>query len=304
MYPMKLIPPTKDYIWGGEKLKTEYNITSASSRLAEAWILSVHPDGESVIENGKFSGKTLSGILSENKNFLGENSEGNLPIMFKFIDAKKDLSIQVHPDDDYAKKYEGDNGKTEAWFILDCDDDAEIIFGFNKTLSKEEFINAIEEENLESFANRVKVKKGDCFLIEAGTLHAICKGIVIGEVQQSSNVTYRVYDYGRTDDNGNKRELHIQKAIDVTRLEKCEKTSAGGKVSCKYFESEMIEIQGEYKSVADEKSFVSIVCTEEYGTIETNNTITEIKKGDSIFIPASFGEFKIKGNLTVIETRV
>ncbi len=304
MYPMKLIPPTKDYIWGGEKLKTEYNISGASSRLAEAWILSVHPDGESVVENGKFSGKTLSEVLSENKNFLGKNSGGNLPIMFKLIDAKKDLSIQVHPDDSYAKKYEGDNGKTEAWFILDCDDDAEIIFGFNKTLTKEEFAEAIEEEKLEGFANRIKVKKGDCFLIEAGTLHAICKGIVIGEVQQSSNVTYRVYDYGRTDDNGNKRELHIEKAIDVTKLEKCEKTSVGKKVSCKYFESEMIEIQGEYKSISDEKSFVSIVCTQAQGILEVQNTITEIKKGDSIFIPASLGEFKIKGNLTVIETRV
>jgi len=304
VYPMKLIPPTKDYIWGGEKFKTEYNISTDASRLAEAWVLSVHPDGESVISDGEFSGRTLTEVLEKNKSFLGTNCSDKLPIMFKLIDAKKDLSIQVHPDDNYAKEHENDNGKTEAWFILDCDEDAEIIFGFNKNLSKEEFVKAIEEENLEAYANRVKVKKGDCFLIEAGTLHAICKGIVIGEVQQSSNVTYRVYDYGRTDDNGNKRELHIEKAIDVTRLEKCEKTSVGKKVSCRYFESEMIEISGEYKNISDEKSFVSLVCTDGIGELETENGTTEIKKGDSIFIPANMGEFKINGNLTVIETRV
>ncbi len=301
---MKLISPTKDYIWGGEKLKTEYNISSDSSRLAEAWVLSVHPDGESIISGGEFSGKSLAEVIEKNKCFLGEKCSENLPIMFKLIDAKKDLSIQVHPDDNYARKYENDNGKTEAWFILDCDEGAEIIFGFNRDLSKSEFIKAIEEENLESYANRVKVKKGDCFLIEAGTLHAICKGIVIGEVQQSSNVTYRVYDYGRTDDSGNKRELHIEKAIDVTSLEKCKKAAVGKKVSCKYFSSEMIEIQGEYKNIADEKSFVSIVCTEGHGELVTGSGIMNIQKGESVFIPAGTGKFKISGNLTVIETRV
>ncbi len=303
MYPMKLIPETKDYIWGGKKLKTEYNISGDSENIAEAWVLSVHNDGKSVVANGEFQGKTLKEILEKNKSFIGENLS-EMSVMIKLIDAQKNLSIQVHPDDEYAKKIEGDNGKTEAWYILDCEPDAEIIFGFEKPLTKEEFVCAIKEEKLDKFYKKVKVKKGDCFLIEAGTLHAICKGIVIAEVQQSSNVTYRVYDYGRTDAKGNKRELHIEKAIDVTKLQPAENKAENSSAKCEYFDSRLFEIQDEYFFEVNKKSFAVILCTDGKGVLNYDGGKIEISKGECVFIPAGTGKLNLNGSLTVLETRV
>lgn len=303
MYPMKLIPETKDYLWGGTKLKTEYNIFGDSEKIAEAWVLSVHNDGKSVVANGEFQGKTLAEILEKNKNFIGENFD-KMTVMIKLIDAQNNLSIQVHPDDDYAQKIEADNGKTEAWYILDCESDAEIIFGFNSNLTKEEFINAIKEESLDKFYKKIKVKKGDCFLIESGTLHAICKGIVIAEVQQSSNVTYRVYDYGRCDANGNKRELHIEKAIDVTKLQPAENKASNGAAKCKYFDSRLFEVNGEYFFEVSKKSFAAILCTDGKGVLNYDNGKIEINKGECVYIPAGMGNLKLCGSLTILETRV
>ena len=218
MYILKLNPVFKDYLWGGTKLRDEYGFKSSLDKLAEGWMLSCHKDGENTVLNGEFEGKTLTEVVKIHPEYLGKN--GNqfeyFPILIKLIDAKNDLSVQVHPDNEYAMRVENEYGKTECWYILDCDDDAELIYGFNRTISSDEFKERIADNTFLETVNKVKVKKGDLFLIEAGTLHAIGKGILLAEIQQNSNTTYRVYDYGRLGADGKPRELHVEKAIDVT----------------------------------------------------------------------------------------
>ncbi len=316
---LKLTPPTKDYIWGGTRLSKEYGILSFDDRQAEAWMLSCHEAGQCVIENGDFKERTLSDVLAnEGKNYLGTNCErfSSFPILIKLIDALDNLSVQVHPDDEYAMRVEGEFGKTEAWYIVDCDDDAEIIYGFKKDIDKETFRKSIEENTLLDYVNRVKVKKGDIFFIEAGTLHAICKGILLAEVQQNSNTTYRVYDYGRLQ-NGKPRELHVEKALDVTSTKAID---ASGKpqgekekkdgyyetllTSCELFTVKRLDIEEKAKLCAGKESFVSLVALEGNGVVMHDDTCVTLYKGDSLFIPAGFGEFEILGEVTVLETRV
>ncbi len=316
---LKLTPPTKDYIWGGTRLSKEYGILSFEDRQAEAWMLSCHEAGHCVIENGPFKGRTLSDVLSaEGKGYLGKNCERfeSFPILIKLIDALDNLSVQVHPDDAYALKNEGEYGKTEAWYIVDCDEDAEIIYGFKKDIDGDTFRKSIEENTLLEYVNRVKVKKGDIFFIEAGTLHAICKGILLAEVQQNSNTTYRVYDYGRLQ-NGKPRELHIEKALDVTstkaidasgkpqgETEKKDGYSETLLTSCDLFTVKRLDVEERAKLCADESSFVSLVALEGNGVVMYADSCVTLYKGDSLFVPAGLGEFEILGEVTVLETRV
>ncbi len=316
---LKLNPAVKDYIWGGTRLSKEFDIVSFTDRQAEAWMLSCHEAGECVIENTEFRGRTLSDVLeNEGRAYLGKNCEKfeSFPILIKLIDALDNLSVQVHPDDEYALKNEGEYGKTEAWYIVDCDEGAEIIYGFKKDVTKEEFRKSIEENTLLEYVNRVKVKKGDIFFIEAGTLHAICKGILLAEVQQNSNTTYRVYDYGRLQ-NGKPRELHIEKAIDVTTTKAI---NADGKplkapeqhegwsetllCSCELFTMKRLEVEERAVVVADESSFVSLVAVEGNGVVMRGDSCITLYKGESLFIPAGMGEVEILGAVTVIESRV
>ena len=316
---LKLSPTIKDYIWGGTRLSREFEIVSFTDRQAEAWVLSCHGDGECTIENTDFKGRTLSDVLSnEGKDYLGTNCEKyeNFPILIKLIDAKDNLSVQVHPDDEYALRVEGEYGKTEAWYIMDCDDDAEIIYGFKSDITKEEFRKSIEENTLTDYVNRVKVKKGDIFFIEAGTLHAICKGILLAEVQQNSNTTYRVYDYGRLQ-NGKPRELHVEKALDVTSTKALD---ASGKpmgetiqkdgysetllTKCGIFSMKRLDIVEKAEVIADEKSFVSLVALDGNGVVMHEDTCVTLYKGESLFIPAGFGKVEILGGVTVLESRV
>lgn len=316
---LKLTPAIKDYIWGGTRLSKEFDMVSFTDRQAEAWVLSCHEAGHSIVENGEDKGKTLAEVIAEKgKTCLGTNCEkfSFFPILIKLIDARDNLSVQVHPDDDYAMRVEGEYGKTEAWYIMDCDDDAEIIYGFKKDITKEEFRKSIEENKLLDYVNRVKVKKGDIFFIEAGTLHAICKGILLAEVQQNSNTTYRVYDYGRLQ-NGKPRELHVEKALDVTSTKAID---ASGKPmgetvkkdgysetllsSCELFTMKRLDIEEKATVTADSTSFVSLVCLEGNGVVMHGDTCVTLYKGESLFIPASYGEVEILGNLTVLESRV
>lgn len=316
---LKLTPAIKDYIWGGTRLSKEFDMVTFTDKQAEAWVLSCHSAGESIIENGEFQGRSLSDVLkNEGKGYLGTNCEKfkDFPILIKLIDAKDNLSVQVHPDDEYAMRVEGEYGKTEAWYIVDCDDDAEIIYGFKKDITKEEFRKSIEENTLLDYVNRVKVKKGDIFFIEAGTLHAICKGILLAEVQQNSNTTYRVYDYGRLQ-NGKPRELHIDKAVDVTSTKAldCSGAPMGKKINkdgysetlltkCDLFTVKRLEITEKAVITADETSFVSLVCLDGNGVVMHGDSCVTLYKGESLFVPANFGEFEILGDLTVIESRV
>ncbi len=312
---LKLNPVFKDYLWGGTKLRDEYGFKSNLEKLAEGWMLSCHKDGENTILNGEFSGKTLTDVVNAHPDFLGENGKKfeYFPILIKIIDAKNDLSVQVHPDNEYAMRVENEYGKTECWYILDCEEDAELIYGFNRTISSEEFKEKIADNTFLEAVNKVRVKKGDLFFIEAGTLHAIGKGILLAEIQQNSNTTYRVYDYGRLGADGKPRDLHVAKAIDVTNctpptrstnpegeLVVCDGYSRQLLTKCDLFNVEKVSVNNEFIYNADEKSFVSILVTDGNGFIDT----IEIKKGDSLFIPANYGTFKISGNLEIIVTRV
>lgn len=315
MYILKLNPVFKDYIWGGTKLRDEYGFKSDLTKLAEGWMLSCHKDGENTVENGEFANQTLSEVLKNNPNFLGKNGKKfeYFPILIKLIDAKDDLSVQVHPDNDYAMRVENEYGKTECWYILDCDEDAELIYGFNREITSEEFKSRIADNTFLEAVNKVKVKKGDLFFIEAGTLHAIGKGILLAEIQQNSNTTYRVYDYGRLGTDGKPRDLHIEKAIDVTNctpparstkpegeLEVFDSYSQQLLAKCDLFNVEKVSVKKSYTGNADDTSFVSVLVTDGSGTIDELN----INKGDSLFIPADYGDFTVKGNLEIIITRV
>lgn len=319
MEMVKLSPFVADNIWGGTRLITEYGIKTDKDPAAEAWVLSCHPAGPSTVLNGEFEGKTLQEVYLADKSICGTKGEKYefFPLLIKFIDAKRDLSIQVHPDDEYAMRVEGEYGKTEAWYILDCEPDAELILGFNRNVTVEEFKKAAQSDEMMSICNRVKVKKGDVFFIESGTMHAICKGILLAEVQQNSNTTYRIYDYGRLGKDGKPRELHVDKAADVTNLcpptipdsssrelERFDNATRSKLTSCDLFTMYELSVDGEYSSVCDGQSFVSLLCLEGSATIECNGEALSAKKGESIFIPAGKGKFTINGNVKILETRL
>lgn len=319
MEMFKLTPFIADYIWGGSRLIDEYGIKTDKSPAAEAWVLSCHKAGPAVVTEGEYKGKTLQEIYESDKSICGTNGQKFefFPILIKLIDAKNNLSIQVHPDDEYAMRVEGEYGKTEAWYILDCDDDAELILGFNRDVSVEEFKEAAQSEKMLDIVNKVKVKKGDLFFIEAGTMHAICKGIMLAEVQQNSNTTYRIYDYGRLGADGKPRPLHVDKAADVTKLCPPEIPDASARkteefdgavrtelTACDLFKMYNLKISDSFESVADETSFVSLLCLEGSAEVECGEKTLSFKKGESIFIPASVGRFSVKGETEILETRV
>ena len=209
-YPLLLKPVVKDYLWGGTRLKTEFGFETDKEISAEGWMLSCHKDGTNTVKNGAYAGKPLDEVLR----LWGY--EEKFPILIKLIDAKDRLSVQVHPDNKYALENEGEYGKTEMWYVVDCEEGAQLIYGFNKKISRSEFEERIKNNTLDEVMNYVPVKKGDVFFIKAGTLHAIGKGILIAEIQQNSNTTYRVSDYGRLGADGKPRELHVKNAVDVT----------------------------------------------------------------------------------------
>ena len=314
---MKLIPTGKDYLWGGTRLREEYGKQIDLTPLAETWECSVHPDGPSYVANGIYKGQTLAEVLSAHPEYLGTKVEnGKLPVLVKFIDAKKDLSVQVHPDDAYAREHEGDNGKTEMWYVVDCEPGASLYFGVNRALTKEEFKKRIEDNTLTDVLYKADVKKGDVFFIQSGTIHAIGAGILICEIQQNSNTTYRVYDYGRRGADGKLRELHIDKAIDVSKLTPSDTSDKQGKpeeipggtkcalASCPYFTTEKYVVDGEVEIDVTGDSFASLVVTEGSGKVVGSENEVEFKPADSLFVPAGSGKIKINGHCTVVKTTV
>ena len=306
MYTLKLSPALKEIIWGGTKLKDEFGFETEGNNIAEAWVLSCHKDGASIVLNGELKGKSLEEALEIfGKDCLGENGKAfkYFPLLIKLIDAKADLSVQVHPNDEYANKVENEFGKTEMWYILDAEKDAFLYYGFKEPITKEDLKKRIEEGSLEEILNAVKVKKGDCFYIPSGTIHAIGKGILIAEIQQNSNTTYRVYDYNRKDKFGNLRPLHIKKALDCINLTKPNRQSFKDEnllADCKYFNVRRKSINKKAISFTDDKSFLSILCID--GEISFNG-IT-LKKGECAFVPANLGEFEISGFGEILESRV
>lgn len=316
---LSLYPTLKETIWGGRALIDDYGFETDGDNAAEAWLLSCHKDGPSFVIGGEYNGKTLAEVIeAEGREILGTNNKDirDFPVLIKIIDARDKLSVQVHPDDDYAYKYENENGKTEAWYVLKCDEGASLIYGVNHDMAREEFAAAIENGTLLEDVNVVPVKPGDVVFIPSGMLHAIGEGILLAEVQQSSNSTYRVFDYMRRDKNGNLRELHVKKAVDVMNLSVTDVNFAaegapektGGAVKtfltgCQYFKMTKVELDGAYTDTADETSFVSLLVLDGEGKITSADGEIALKKGSSIFIPAAKGEYTVSGKLEILETR-
>lgn len=317
---LKLLPVGKDYLWGGTRLRDEYGKKIDLTPLAETWECSVHPDGPSTVGNGKFRGRTLTEVLEEHSEYLGSKvQDGELPILAKFIDAKQDLSVQVHPDDEYARKYEHQNGKTEMWYVIDADEGAELIYGFRHKVTADILREAVETGNLDKHLQKAEVHKGDVFYVPAGTVHGIGAGILIAEIQESSNVTYRVYDYDRVDKKGKKRELHFDKAVqvmdmgialDVKQKPRMVKYYSGCSrellCRCKYFEAERIQVTKGFSFSVREESFQILMCLDGYGQVETMDA--ELKpvrfcKGETMFIPAGIGRCMVIGEAAVLKIR-
>lgn len=299
----KLKAPVKDYIWGGTKLREEYGKESNSEIIAESWELSCHHDGLSIIDGMDIP---LVEYLAKHPEAMGENCKkfDDFPVLIKLIDARDNLSIQVHPNEKYAQEHEGEHGKTEMWYIIDCEPDSSIIYGFKDKITKKEFRQAIEDNTLLDKVNVVPVHKGDVFMIKAGTLHAIGKGCLIAEIQQSSNVTYRVYDYNRG------RELHIDKALDVakrTPLPVPEQNHDRKSLArCRYFRVYRESISGDGILHRNEKSFTHVLILDGEGKIYSHyddvfNDNKDFRKGDSFFITAG-SKWHITGKCSIIYT--
>lgn len=320
MYPIKLTAALKDYLWGGTRLKEDFNKKSDLEKVAESWELSCHKDGNSVIANGEYRGLTLAEYIEKvGEDVLGEDCKAfdNFPILIKLIDAKDNLSVQVHPENEYALRVEGEYGKTEMWYVVDCDEGASLLYGFKKEISQDEFKQRIADNTLMDVINSVPVKKGDVFFIEAGTLHGIGKGILIAEIQQNSNTTYRIYDYGRVGADGKPRELHVDKAVDVTKLapptrdckpqgepEKCDGYVKTLLASCEYFTVHAMDIESKAELTVDNKSFASILCLSGDLKLTSANGDVEITKGESVFLQANYGDFKLEGTANIVYTTV
>ncbi len=310
---LKLKPAFKDNLWGGHRLVEEFNFDYDGEICAEAWVLSCHPDGPSIIAEGEYAGKTLKEYIdAEGFEVLGTNCRRfrDFPILVKFIDARDDLSIQVHPSNGYALRNEGQYGKTEMWYVLDAEPGAFLYQGFKKAISKEEYRERIENNTLLEVLNKVEVHKGDIVFIDSGTLHAIGKGIMVAEIQQNSNVTYRIYDYNRKDKNGKTRELHIDKALAVTNRVPPVKENTGFPhiADCDYFTVDRVNLDGisryRMQGTVTEKSFLSLLILDGEGTISSQGEKKSFRKGDSLLITAGSGDYQIEGKCDALMTTI
>ena len=318
--PMKLIAPLKDYLWGGTRLRDEYGKDTQLTKVAESWELACHKDGMSVIANGAAAGQTLADWLAE----AGAGALGTkaakfpyFPLLIKLIDAHDNLSVQVHPDDEYALRVEGEYGKTEMWYIVDAASGAELLYGFQHEITKEEFRRRIEDNRLLDVVRRVPVKKGDVFFIPAGTLHAIGKGILICEIQQNSNTTYRVYDYGRIGTDGRPRDLHIEKALEVTHLAPVTQHAtsappidiiAGAEVrllaACDFFTVYHLAVKGTCALYAGADSFQCLTVLDGSLMLHSNREELCVQRGASVFLPAGLGHYELSGDGALILSKI
>ena len=324
MYPLKFEPILKQTLWGGDKIIPFKHLNSDLKGVGESWEISGVEDNESVVANGPDKGLTLADMVRKyREELVGEANYarfGNkFPLLIKFIDAKQALSIQIHPDDEYALENENEYGKNEMWYVLDAEPGAYLYCGLSRASSKEEIEERIKNNTITEILNKIEVKKGDVVMVKAGTIHAIGAGIFICEIQQNSNCTYRMYDYDRRDKFGNPRELHVAKSLDVVNPVKYEKDNkcnvmlahnehymSKRLVQCKYFEVIKYEIEDEAKIPVDEASFLSVIVIDGEGTIMTDDNDKELKfkAGESFFINAGKRNVVVKGRSTCIITHV
>ncbi len=321
--PIKMKPVFKEAIWGGTTLKTKYNKEITSDKTSESWEIAAHKNGQSIAVGGAYDKKTLGEIADMLKEqFLGDyvikKYPDKFPLLVKFLDCNDKLSVQVHPDDAYAAINEnGELGKTEMWYILDAKPDAKLIYGFNRNVTKEEFRSAIENGTLDEILNYVPAKAGDCFFIQSRTLHALLDGLLVAEIQQNSDTTYRVYDHGRVDKNGKSRELHIDKSVDVTDtassvgnekvIEKAEKMDGGVKYSlcgCEYFETEKYEVESKMAFETNRQSFEMLIFYAGDAKIAYSGGEMMVREGDSVVIPAYLGGYCVEGKSRFLKSFV
>lgn len=320
--PFLLEPAAKDYLWGGSRLNDDFNLGVDISPFAEAWVCSTHPDGQSTTADGV----KLGDMIAAHPEYMGSHASsvanGEFPILIKLIDAKKDLSVQVHPSDEYARDHEnGSLGKSEFWYVLDAKKDSELIYGFKYDVSSDQIRSSIANGSIGDLLNRVPVHKNDLFYIESGTVHAIGAGCLIAEIQESSNLTYRLFDYDRVDKNGKKRELHIDKALDVAKLSSSATPRQPMRVlkykpgcaselltRCKYFQVERLLLNTEGRRLAEfqtgSNSFHALLVIDGCGNVswddEEQSGNLNFFKGDCIFVPADSVKMKLHGRAQIL----
>ena len=322
LYPLKFSPILKDKIWGGTKLKSLFDKAAETNKLGESWELSGYEGDESVVTNGALAGNNLAELIEI---YMGElvgdaiyDEYGlSFPLLFKLIDANENLSIQVHPGDEVAAERHNSYGKTEMWYVVDADPGAELIIGFTKDCTKDEYLDALDNDQVEDLLQKVPVKKGDVFFIPAGLVHAIGKGVVVAEIQQSSDITYRIYDYKRTDDQGNERELHTEQAVDVINFAASKNPKTVYNISvneitplveCEYFTTNILRFDAPVtRNYGTLDSFVAYMCLEGDFVIEYEGEKTTVNKGDTVLIPASIDEVGLipdSNQVTLLEVYV
>ena len=319
LYPIKFNPILKDKIWGGQKLKTLLNKESDLPNIGESWEISDVEGDTSIVSNGNLKGQSLKQLQETYKeDLIGLQNyrifKDKFPLLIKFIDAKEDLSIQLHPNDELAAKRHNSFGKTEMWYVLQADDDANLIVGFNQKMNRETYLKHLETKTLTQILNFDKVKTGDTYFIEVGRVHAIGAGVMVAEIQQTSDITYRVYDWDRVDANGNERELHNDLAIDAFDFDmpddfrvKYDKTEnqSNEMVSCQYFTTSYLKVTETLQKNNHHDSFIIYMCVEGEANILANGFLENIKKGETVLVPASIENFEISSeNATLLEVYV
>ena len=324
--PFLLKPVGKDYLWGGTKLRDLYSKDFMTDTVAESWECSTHPNGLSIVASGPFEGMSLSDVLLSHPEFLGSHPKcppGRIPILVKLIDANSDLSIQVHPSDEYAFANEnGQLGKTEMWYVIDAKPGASIVYGLKRKLEKNKVLRFATEGTIGKYLQRIPVHKNDVFIVEPGIVHAIGEGILIAEIQESSDLTYRLFDYNRVDKNGNRRELHIEKALSVMNfgstpppkqplrvLKYTPGRATEALMRCKYFQVDRMLINTErVRDMADFRTgtstFQILLCYEGCATItERSGWALNLFQGDSVFVPSESPALKIHGKASFLRIR-
>jgi len=315
--PLKMQPCYKEYLWGGTRLKSEFGKKDAPDVTAESWELASHPAGESRVKDGFYTGKSLAQLGGlDHSGFWGSDCRGDkFPILVKLIDAQSALSVQVHPSDQTAER--GEQGKAEMWYIVDCRPQAFIYYGFSRRVTESEFLSRAQDGSICQVLNRVPVAKGDVFYILPGTIHAIGAGIVVAEIQQNSNTTFRVYDYQRREANGTLRPLHLKRAAEVLDYEPvipqdCKANSGvsfpeftmAEMFACRYFRTYRMDVRRSAVLRCDGRSFQHVLCAEGSGRIQSEAGTEAFGRGDSFFMPAAMGEYRIEGRCRVLLSRI
>jgi mannose-6-phosphate isomerase len=320
-YPVKFQPIPQARIWGGDKLKAWFNATNMSAPIGEYWVLSGHPNGVSVAVNGEYAGKTLNELIAQSpRAYLGNSPQPRFPLLIKFLEATTDLSVQIHPNDEYAKQYEGDYGKTEAWYVLDCLDDGKVNFG-HRFPNREAYLQAVHENHVKDFLNYEPIQKEQVVYVPAQTLHALLAGTTVIEVQQTSDVTYRVYDWDRVDDQGKPRQLHIEKAADVMQygepsdlpassvprvIERTSNFTHQRLLTCSYFALEKLEFQNTQKTLVrgNVENPDILIGVEGSGILRWEAGELAISRGDTVLIPTTVTQYELESSadLQVLRT--